>query len=442
MNVVDKLPLEILQIIYSFILPQDIKSTRLVSRKWHNVSSPFLMRRIFFAPRRRTLDIFNKIVKHPIFSQSITELVYDFSLFHSKHDAAFCARRNRAHYRSRRRYAFPGRSPTISSRGLRYCTTHSHASKDYNEYKRLLQEQGAITSAAKDRVSLKNALAALPKLGALFCGDWRSISGASFDRLTGSPSYDSWYVTKGPIQWDVTNACFPLTFEMMRDETGWPCPLVAWEALCYDPARFRNLDVRLGDDLTEFDKQQIMSMKILPPQSPYYPYKSLQNTKFAEDLHHFHIEAVGGERDVAPFEGDVIKSFIAAATNLRSLSLHISPGDLSILDCYWPRLQKLDLGGGHWTASSGDLMSFFQRHGDTLLHLTLGEWVIPPYDLRDWIDVLEELRILLPHLRSFSFNFLRDQTGERSGEMECNIIRQWVLGMPTSHGSLAQMLQA
>ncbi|KAL9035030.1 MAG: hypothetical protein Q9214_006776 [Letrouitia sp. 1 TL-2023] len=411
MDNIDRLPLEILQIISSFLLPQDIKSTRLVSRKWHNVTSPYLMRRIFFAPRRRTLDIFNKIVKHPIFGKSVTELVYDFSLFHSKHDAAFCVRRNRAHYRGRRRYAIP----TISSRGLRYCTTHNHAPKDYNEYERLFQEQGAITSAAEDRVSLKNALAALPKLDALFCGDWRSISGASFDRLTGSPSYDSWYVTKGPMRWDITNACFPLTFEMMRHEVKRPCPLVAWEALCHDSTRFRNLDVRLGDDLADFDKQQIMEMKILPPQSPYYPYKSLQNTKFAEDLHHFHIEAVRGERDMVPFEGDLIKSFIAAATNLRSLSLHISPENFTILDCYWPHLQKLDLAGGPWTASSEDLTKFFQRHGDTLLHLALGEWAIPDYDFRGWADVLEDLRILLPHLRSFSFGSLRDQSGERSG---------------------------
>lgn len=424
--------------ISSFLLPQDIKSTRLVSRKWCNVTSPYLMRRVFFAPRRGTLDIFNKIVKHPIFGKSITELVYDFSLFHSKHDAAFCVTRHRAHYRGRRRYDFP----TISSRGLRYCTRHSDASsKDYKEYKRLLEEQERIKSAAEDTVSLKNALAALPKLDALFCGDWRSINGVSFDRLTGSPSYDSWYVTKGPMRWDITNACFPLTFEMMRDELKRPSSLVAWEALCQDSTGFRNLEVRLGDDLADLDKQQIMGMKILPPQSPYYPYKSLQNIKFAEDLHHFHIEAVRSERDLGTFEGDLIKSFIAAATNLRSLSLHISPGNFTILDCYWPHLQKLDLAGGRWTASSEDLTNFFQRHGDTLLHVALGEWVIPDYDFRDWVDVLEDLRLLLPHLQSFSFGYLRDYSGHRSGETEGDIIRQWVLGMPTSHGSLMRMLQ-
>ncbi|KAL8744422.1 MAG: hypothetical protein Q9190_003333 [Brigantiaea leucoxantha] len=474
MDPTKKLPVELLQIIFSLLRPQDIKTTRLVSRKWHDISSPLLITRVFFALRRKTLDVFKEIVSHPVFSQTVTELIYDFSFFDQKHDFAYCARKNLEYYRRPRRYFGTARNPTLSSRGLRYCTFHEKPAKgfqdcrrgdrtkDFEEYHQLVQEQALIRASGEDKRILSAAVRSLPKLKSLVCADWRSISGFSFDRLTGSPSYNSWYVQKGPMRWDIDGACFPLTFEAMRDEVRWPYPLIAWESLV-QKVKYQTLKIQLGDDLMTYTSNQIRGMRFLPLPSALPLCVPLQTSHLAENLYHFQFEAIGGENDlgsVVPFDTRILKTFLEAASNLRSLSLQISPGPISILDVYWTSLQRLDLGGSCWVAFSMDLLEFLEKHGETLRYLRLREWDIPAGDPRSWIDVLEEIRFVLPNLKSFSFDVLRSDGLELFSPEAYEVrhtartpdsltfiykihqaIQFWVLGMSDIQRSLRYLLE-
>ena len=77
----DQLPAELLCEVYSHLTSKDIKSARLVNKKHHAHSSPYLMKRAFFATRLKTLEVFNSVVSHPVFSKSDTEIVCDASCF-------------------------------------------------------------------------------------------------------------------------------------------------------------------------------------------------------------------------------------------------------------------------------------------------------------------------------------------------------------------------
>ena len=72
-----RLPPELCSLILDYFSPKDVKNFRLVSRKCHDVCSHLLIKKAFFALRPKTLSIFKEILEHPIFSQTVTEIVYD-----------------------------------------------------------------------------------------------------------------------------------------------------------------------------------------------------------------------------------------------------------------------------------------------------------------------------------------------------------------------------
>lgn len=82
-DVLGQLPHELSDIVLRLLLPQDIKKLRLTNRKYHDLSSHLLIETAYFALRPKTLAVFNEIVEHPIFSRSVTEIVYDTRSVHS-----------------------------------------------------------------------------------------------------------------------------------------------------------------------------------------------------------------------------------------------------------------------------------------------------------------------------------------------------------------------
>lgn len=69
------------------LFPEDIKQLRLVSKTMCDVVSPFLMSRAHIAARRGALDVFDKILLHPIFSQTVKEVVYNCSQFRDRRES-------------------------------------------------------------------------------------------------------------------------------------------------------------------------------------------------------------------------------------------------------------------------------------------------------------------------------------------------------------------
>lgn len=75
------IPTEIIQDILLELPKADIKSVRLTCQRLSNLASGYLFQRIYFAPRQKVMKDFAKIANHPIFCNSITEVVYDARLF-------------------------------------------------------------------------------------------------------------------------------------------------------------------------------------------------------------------------------------------------------------------------------------------------------------------------------------------------------------------------
>jgi len=74
------LPFEILSQILSYLPPSSLRSARLTSRTLAKIGAHHLLSRIYLAPRPATLAAFTSITQHPIFSRTITEIVYDDTL--------------------------------------------------------------------------------------------------------------------------------------------------------------------------------------------------------------------------------------------------------------------------------------------------------------------------------------------------------------------------
>ena len=75
------LPIDVMCEVFDYLQRIDIKQLRLTSKGIHAIASHLLMSRAYVAVRRETMDAFNEIASHPMFSQTITEIVYDCSLF-------------------------------------------------------------------------------------------------------------------------------------------------------------------------------------------------------------------------------------------------------------------------------------------------------------------------------------------------------------------------
>lgn len=74
-------PNELVLLIIQSSEGQGLKSARLVSKTWCSYASIFLFKRIYVAPNKLDLQVFNIITQHPIFSKHIRELVYDDAEF-------------------------------------------------------------------------------------------------------------------------------------------------------------------------------------------------------------------------------------------------------------------------------------------------------------------------------------------------------------------------
>ena len=59
----------------------DLKSARLVCKSWYLCASHFLFDKIYVAPNKIDLQVFEAITQHPILKKCVRHLVYDASVF-------------------------------------------------------------------------------------------------------------------------------------------------------------------------------------------------------------------------------------------------------------------------------------------------------------------------------------------------------------------------
>lgn len=156
------LPNEILSKICECLYPQDIKMLRLVNRQLHDLSSPYLMKRVFYAVRPQTHAVFQEIYNHPIFSKSVTEIVYDASQFMREHvedDRPECDERHRECNRR-----------------------HTHLSRKNRElaafeYANLWKSQKRMISSGESCIVIAKGFEKFERLSSVFYTDWHTIVG-------------------------------------------------------------------------------------------------------------------------------------------------------------------------------------------------------------------------------------------------------------------------
>ena len=75
------LPNEIILAILENLEGKHLKSARLVCKTWCSYASGFLFDRIYIAPNKVDLEVFDAITQHPVLSKCVRHLVYDTSKF-------------------------------------------------------------------------------------------------------------------------------------------------------------------------------------------------------------------------------------------------------------------------------------------------------------------------------------------------------------------------
>ena len=79
-----ELPDELLVEILTQLDVSSLKKARLACRRWSIAGARRLFRRVYFAPRKDLMSVFQAITGNPAFAVNITELVYDARMFWSK----------------------------------------------------------------------------------------------------------------------------------------------------------------------------------------------------------------------------------------------------------------------------------------------------------------------------------------------------------------------
>ena len=198
-------PLEILNQALELLGVADIKSVRLTNKHYSHVASPYLMQRVFLAARPKTIAIFKEIIGHAVFRDTITEIVFDASIFADGTHSTITSSAK-----------FHG----IASKDLGEATD-DELSDPYDEleenvvgkhsawlaqqpessertqalehYRTMMVEQHSIIVRREDLLCLEHAGKVLPKLQSICYTDWHHIEALGSD----------WYSERGPLSLDL-----------------------------------------------------------------------------------------------------------------------------------------------------------------------------------------------------------------------------------------------
>ena len=78
---IQDIPDEILIEILSQLPKKDLKTARLVCTLWSTAGAKWMFQRVYFAPRKASMETFANIAANPTFARNVKELIYDGRLF-------------------------------------------------------------------------------------------------------------------------------------------------------------------------------------------------------------------------------------------------------------------------------------------------------------------------------------------------------------------------
>jgi len=179
--------------IFKLLAREDIKHFRLVCRLWELLGAPFLMNRVFFGPRRKIMDNFTAISRHPIFSKSIKQIAYDVAL----NDASLL---DLEIYKEEFDVSYAPIDEGVYQRGL-------------DRYREVFSDEQAILDTGEDFAVLKAGMDLMPNAKSFLLSD-----GLRHRCLW------HWYHDLDPGFWDASPA-FPLSYFYSRCDR----PGVSWD---------------------------------------------------------------------------------------------------------------------------------------------------------------------------------------------------------------------
>ena len=390
---ISNLPNEILDKISNLLDPRDIKTFRATSKQIHERASQYLFRRVYMALRPRTLEVFENIAKHPLFSKNVTEIIFDAGPFLGDHEHL------------KKRYKVP---------------LHLHA-KDRKcgiHYRRLLESQNRLL--ASDWLFMRPLIAessSFPRLESFEILEWREICRRVnpewylYEGLNSSSEWylEEWYLKKGPMSSDLNlkTVCLPgcLSWGGDLDQT-FINQLLWWLNRC------RIQKVHITGKMIDLAPNSSLRQQ-------WHERDIHQSSEASNSLVSFEASLFRETRDAGADPTSATISFtnlLASFSNLRHLQLIISTIDLGVYgqyffikDCHWPNLEQLKLIGdeGAFMVSSDSLMKFLGRHSKTLRAITLeGVFLVETRDT--WIDVVQKMRQGMTALKVLHFSKVQE----------------------------------
>lgn len=203
---ISDLPDEILVEITRYLQIDSLKNARQVCNRLAKAGASRLFRRIYFAPRKETMELFTRITSEPAFAVGVTELVYDARLFWR-----FLAGK-RAHRQTiamMRKKVWNEPEPDISAEELSGqvpynddqlskiydCSSFINLAakeRSYNRYLELFEQQSDILDSGTDFTALCHGLQNLPNLKIVSI---RDKFGPGSDYIDLHDPLPRWYLT-------------------------------------------------------------------------------------------------------------------------------------------------------------------------------------------------------------------------------------------------------
>ncbi|KAI9712493.1 MAG: hypothetical protein M1812_006909 [Candelaria pacifica] len=379
------MPPELLLDIFSRLSTQDVKSTRLVCKRFNQLSSSYLLERVYFALRPKTFDVFVEITKHPVFSRCIKEIIFDASYFDGNLTSV---------EQYRRAYLSMPKHPATNVDD--YSFGDHGRNKDvpvgFEEYCSLFAAQEQLKVDDTYRHSLQQGLTHLHKLESVIYSDWRTISrwiqmvSSAWDyKSTTGPA--SWYLQAGPMRWDVKDALWPSDIrDAMQDK-------VVFLSLDTSVIPLRNLLRAVSDARVEVRKIGGFSSdenatdvrpQALPPciggwnlferigpnlstlEMAFY-------TKAGNQEHSTLVQRLEGLMQAAPNLSTITLRFRSGTYVRTSIPVpdNVLSSSSSFKLCKWPKLRSFRLLGFDHAIQGQELEEFLDRHKYSLRELGL-----------------------------------------------------------------------
>lgn len=373
--------------VFSNLSPQDIKSTRLACRGFCDLSSSFLFKRVYFALRPGTMDVLFQIARHPVFSQSVTELNYDITEI----------------------------KELLPDDGMDKCEEGLDRRDGYAEMYKVYAAQEASKESGDDLACLKFAFSRMPRIRTVRCLGWRKIvqllldedgpkpfaylhvrnnrfvSHEGFGEDMRAATAECWYTSKGPMIWDRLDPCLLASNEAIRITTsGTSTQLDTVLRAAYETKA--TISSFSSENFTRIGHQDGNFLRTAALDET--PTRLEAFGRLFGNLRHFSADLYNDPILEEPLAANLVGELLSTAPYLETLNLYNIMGppchiSMTLRTCHWPRIRSIQLVGMRLRAKVLEI--FLQRNAASLKEVDIGLVRVPDDNRRGKIaDILTE----------------------------------------------------